>query len=70
MTASRLSYEAFVGEIPTGLWVLHKCDTPLCINPNHLYAGTPADNVRDMVARGRHVPRNKAAEIERSKFAA
>lgn len=53
ITASRLAYQEFVGEIPAGLSVLHKCDTALCINPAHLYAGTQADNVRDMVVRGR-----------------
>ena len=41
------------GPIPAGFWVLHKCDTPLCVNPDHLYLGTRADNAMDMVVRER-----------------
>lgn len=42
-----------MGENIEGKVVRHKCDTPLCLNPNHLEIGTPADNVRDKVERGR-----------------
>jgi transposase-like protein len=41
------------GPIPEGLWILHHCDNPPCVNPNHLYAGTSAENIRDAVVRGR-----------------
>lgn len=51
--AHRVSYEAFVGEIPAGMVVRHRCDTPLCINPNHLEIGTQKDNANDMMVRGR-----------------
>lgn len=51
--AYRASYRIFNGPIINGLWVLHKCDNPPCCNPNHLYLGTPQDNVDDCWNRGR-----------------
>lgn len=52
-TASRVSYETFVGPIPDGMVICHKCDNPKCVNPNHLFVGTFKDNYDDMVAKGR-----------------
>lgn len=51
--AHRISYEIYIGPIPDGLWVLHKCDNPRCCNWNHFFLGTEADNVHDMLAKGR-----------------
>jgi HNH endonuclease len=41
------------GPVPDGMWVLHKCDNPLCVRPNHLFLGTSKDNVADCVAKDR-----------------
>ena len=53
MDAHRAIWTMFVGPIPAGMWVLHRCDRPGCIWLPHLYLGTPADNIRDMHERGR-----------------
>lgn len=51
--AHRASYEAFFGEFDKKLCVLHSCDTPACVNPDHLSLGTQTDNMRQRDERGR-----------------
>ena len=52
--ASHLAWMGANGQIPDGLWVLHRCDVPLCVNPAHLFLGTRTDNMRDCANKGRY----------------
>jgi hypothetical protein len=49
----RMSYQAFIGDIPESIFVLHWCDVRKCCNPKHLFLGTQTDNIRDRVNKGR-----------------
>ena len=53
VAAHRYAYETAIGPIPPGLLVLHQCDNPPCVRPDHLRVGTYAENVQDWQARGR-----------------
>lgn len=61
--AHRVAYEQAFGPIPEGLLVLHSCDNPPCINPEHLSVGTYADNHRDMIQKGRQGFKRTSPEI-------
>lgn len=58
ISAHRVAFTLFYGRKPSK-WVLHHCDNPPCVNPHHLYDGTPLDNVRDRDSRGRQGDRRR-----------
>ena len=62
--AHRLSYEEFVGPIPDEYWVLHKCDVPACINPDHLFVGDVQANVDDMIEKRRAVHQKSPETVQ------
>jgi hypothetical protein len=69
--AHRVSYELYVGPITFGMYVLHRCDNPACVNPDHLLAGTAKQNTHDMWAKnrakvGQRLTPDQVAEIRAS----
>lgn len=52
--AHRVAWTLYRGAIPDGMHILHRCDTPPCVNPDHLYLGTHQQNMKDRSSRGRH----------------
>ena len=61
LKAHRVSWELRHGPIPNGMGVLHSCDNPPCVNPSHLFLGTPDDNQKDAVRKGRQTRGEKIA---------
>lgn len=54
LRAPKFAYQQFVGDVPDGLIVMHTCDNPPCVRPDHLRLGTYAENTADMFRKGRH----------------
>ena len=73
MKAHRVSWELHKGPIPGGLQVCHKCDTPACVNPDHMFIGSDKDNTQDAIKKGRfsgfkpgNIPWNKPKALARA----
>src|SRR5215471_20249212 len=63
--AHRYIYEKWYGPLPAGFYVCHRCDTPCCCNPAHLFLGTPAANQADCVRKGRSKSKGRRGENHR-----
>lgn len=72
VAAHRLSWEMVHGPVPVGLCVLHKCDNPPCVRPEHLFLGTAKDNIHDMIKKGRRKigSQKRGADSQHAKLSA
>ena len=66
--AHRFSWELHNGPIPDGFVICHKCDNRKCVNPSHLFAGTQADNIKDMIGKGRNCRGDDMRKAVRKRF--
>jgi hypothetical protein len=67
--AHRVAYELYCGPIPAGQNVLHRCDNPSCVNPEHLFLGSLSDNMKDCVSKGRNFcPDNRGSRAAWAKL--
>lgn len=66
MLAHRVCWEFYKGPIPNGKFICHKCDTPGCINPDHMFVGDHRDNMQDMRNKGR-APKVESAKGDKNK---
>lgn len=63
--AHRVSYQLYKGEIPSNMYVCHKCDNRKCVNPDHLFLGTPKENLQDALLKGRIKPGRNSYKLKK-----